>query len=122
MDPFLVGGLVAIFGIVPLILGFLIIPIDEIIFFRGVAQPPTSMVPFIFLKLLRSVFGPSVPWTHGPYGPMNSGVLLGEAMMASYKYSLHGPYRRYTFHGGFHKCGIPYQMDGLQWDFSHFNR
>ena len=36
----LVGGLVAIFGIFPLILG-IIIPIDELIFFRGVAQPPT---------------------------------------------------------------------------------
>ena len=37
----LVGGLVAIFGIFPSI-GLLIIPIDELIFFRGVAQPPTS--------------------------------------------------------------------------------
>ena len=35
----LVGGLVAIF-IFPYI-GFLIIPTDELIFFRGVAQPPT---------------------------------------------------------------------------------
>ena len=37
----LVGGLVAIFYF-PRNIGFLIIPIDEIIFFRGVAQPPTS--------------------------------------------------------------------------------
>ena len=36
----LVGGLVAMFYIFPYI-GFLIIPIDELIFFRGVAQPPT---------------------------------------------------------------------------------
>ena len=38
---FLVGGLVAIFYF-PINIGFLIIPIDEVIFFRGVAQPPTS--------------------------------------------------------------------------------
>ena len=38
---FLVGGLVAIFY-VPRNIGNLIIPIDELIFFRGVAQPPTS--------------------------------------------------------------------------------
>ena len=37
----LVGGLVAIFYL-PINIGFLIIPIDELIFFRGVAQPPTS--------------------------------------------------------------------------------
>ena len=36
----LVGGLVAIFYC-PINLGNLIIPIDELIFFRGVAQPPT---------------------------------------------------------------------------------
>ena len=36
----LVGGLVAIYFIFPYI-GLLIIPIDELIFFRGVAQPPT---------------------------------------------------------------------------------
>ena len=39
----LVGGLVAIFGIFPYI-GLLIIPIDELIFFRGVAQPPTRLI------------------------------------------------------------------------------
>ena len=37
---YLVGGLVAFFF--PRNIGFLIIPIDELIFFRGVAQPPTS--------------------------------------------------------------------------------
>ena len=37
----LVGGLVAILYF-PINIGFLIIPIDELIFFRGVAQPPTS--------------------------------------------------------------------------------
>ena len=37
----LVGGLVAMKFIFPCI-GNVIIPIDEIIFFRGVAQPPTS--------------------------------------------------------------------------------
>ena len=50
----LVGGLVAIFGIFrifPLILGcFLIIPTDELIFFRGVAQAPTSIGPEWFLE------------------------------------------------------------------------
>ena len=39
--PYLVGGLVAINSIFPYI-GNFIIPIDELIFFRGVAQPPTS--------------------------------------------------------------------------------
>ena len=41
----LVGGLVAmnfIFPYVPINIGNFIIPIDELIFFRGVAQPPTS--------------------------------------------------------------------------------
>ena len=38
---FLVGGLVAIFYF-PINIGFLIIPTDELIFFRGVAQPPTN--------------------------------------------------------------------------------
>ena len=41
----LVGGLVAINFIFPEILGIsynFIIPTDEVIFFRGVAQPPTS--------------------------------------------------------------------------------
>ena len=37
---FLVGGLVAIFYF-PINIGLLIIPIDELIFFRGVAEPPT---------------------------------------------------------------------------------
>ena len=36
----LVGGLVAIFDF-PINIGFIIIPIDELIFFRGLAQPPT---------------------------------------------------------------------------------
>ena len=40
VDPYLVGGLVAIFYF-PRNIGNLIIPIDELIFFRGVAQPPT---------------------------------------------------------------------------------
>ena len=38
--PYLVGGLVAIFYF-PIQLGIIIIPMDELIFFRGVAQPPT---------------------------------------------------------------------------------
>ena len=38
----LVGGLVAIFYF-PRNIGNVIIPIDELIFFRGVAQPPTSI-------------------------------------------------------------------------------
>ena len=37
----LVGGLVAILYF-PIFVGNVIIPIDEVIFFRGVAQPPTS--------------------------------------------------------------------------------
>ena len=37
----LVGGLVAMFCF-PMNIGNVIIPIDELIFFRGVAQPPTS--------------------------------------------------------------------------------
>ena len=41
-DGFLVGGLVAIFYF-PINIGNFIIPIDELIFFRGVGrQPPTS--------------------------------------------------------------------------------
>ena len=40
-DQYLVGGLVAIFSF-PIFIGNLIIPIDELIFFRGVAEPPTS--------------------------------------------------------------------------------
>ena len=40
---YLVGGLVAIFYF-PINIGFLIIPIDELIFFRGVAQPPTRFI------------------------------------------------------------------------------
>ena len=41
---YLVGGLVAMNFIFPEILGVaFIIPIDELIFFRGVAQPPTSI-------------------------------------------------------------------------------
>ena len=40
MEIWLVGGLVAIFYF-PINIGFRIIPIDELIFFRGVAQPPT---------------------------------------------------------------------------------
>ena len=39
-QPRLVGGLVAIF--IFLYIGNVIIPSDEVIFFRGVAQPPTS--------------------------------------------------------------------------------
>ena len=39
----LVGGLEHQFYF-PINIGFLIIPIDELIFFRGVAQPPTSQV------------------------------------------------------------------------------
>ena len=39
---FLVGGLVAIFYF-PINIGCLIIPIDELIFFRGVAQPPSTL-------------------------------------------------------------------------------
>ena len=38
-NPNLVGGLDAIFYF-PINIGFLIIPIDELIFSRGVAQPP----------------------------------------------------------------------------------
>ena len=54
--PLLVGGLVAIFY-VPRNIGNLIIPIDELIFFRGVAQPPTrnddysSMIIWCFPKM-----------------------------------------------------------------------
>ena len=40
---YLVGGLEHQFCF-PRNVGFLIIPIDELIFFRGVAQPPTSYV------------------------------------------------------------------------------
>ena len=43
----LVAGLVAIFGIFPYI-GNVIIPIDELIFFRGVAQPPTSFCWIVY--------------------------------------------------------------------------
>ena len=53
---YLVGGLVAIFY-VPRNIGNFIIPIDELIFFRGVAQPPTrnddysSMIIWGFPKM-----------------------------------------------------------------------
>ena len=40
--------LVAINFIFPLILGIIIIPIDELIFFRGVAQPPTRYSTTVF--------------------------------------------------------------------------
>ena len=42
VNKILVGGLVAIFYYFPMYIGFLIMPIDELIFFRGLAQPPTS--------------------------------------------------------------------------------
>ena len=45
-DVELVGGLVAIFYF-QIYIGLLIIPIDELIFFRGVAQPPTSWKMFL---------------------------------------------------------------------------
>ena len=43
LNSHLVGGLVAIFYF-PIYKGNLIIPTDELIFFKGVAQPPTSHV------------------------------------------------------------------------------
>ena len=56
----LVGGLVAINFIFPYI-GLLIIPIDEVIFFRGVAQPPTRSAftrgtPSLSIRTLRTKF------------------------------------------------------------------
>ena len=47
--PILVGGLVAIFYF-PINIGCLIIPIDELIFFRGVTQPPTRIRYHIWRK------------------------------------------------------------------------
>ena len=52
----LVGGLVAIFYF-PINIGLLIIPIDELIFFRGVAQPPTRNWNCIFS--IFPVMGPA---------------------------------------------------------------
>ena len=50
---YLVGGLVAIFYF-PILIGFLIIPIDELLFFRGVAQPPTSYLLVVKYGLLNT--------------------------------------------------------------------
>ena len=43
------------FFIFPLILGIIIIPIDELIFFRGVAQPPTRIISINFSSCARWV-------------------------------------------------------------------
>ena len=51
----LVGGLVAMFSF-PRNIGFLIIPIDELIFFRGVAQPPTRMDLIIWCQWRTLIF------------------------------------------------------------------
>ena len=53
---FPIHWLVAIFGIFPFILGIIwnvIIPIDELMFFRGVAQPPTSFRKLCLPSSLR---------------------------------------------------------------------
>ena len=42
----------------PINIGFLIIPIDELIFFRGVAQPPTS----IYMNQYSSIINQKGPW------------------------------------------------------------
>ena len=55
----LVGGLVAIFYF-SINIGFLIIPIDELIFFRGVAQPPTSQSCSIAIHIISYLFGANV--------------------------------------------------------------
>ena len=51
-------------------IGFLIIPIDELIFFRGVAQPPTRWPPWCFLHLSEflSLFVPSLATAAGWLG------------------------------------------------------
>ena len=54
-NPYLVGGLVAINFIFPYI-GLLIIPIDALIFFRGVAQPPTSFNMGLFPQLVSQTY------------------------------------------------------------------
>ena len=57
---FLVGGLVAIFYF-PRNIGFLIIPIDELLFFRGVGiQPPTSDVLEKFMDTIGYLNGSPV--------------------------------------------------------------
>ena len=61
-DQLLVGGLVAIFYC-PINIGFLIIPIDELIFFRGVAQPPTRTSININHRL-RSIKINQQYWVH----------------------------------------------------------
>ena len=50
----LVGALVAMNFIFPEILGIIIIPIDELIFFRGVAQPTNQDEATSFLAEVRS--------------------------------------------------------------------
>ena len=54
---FLVGGLVAMFYF-PINIGNLIIPVDELIFFRGVAQPPTRFgsIPTVFGMIPSSLY------------------------------------------------------------------
>ena len=55
----LVGGLEHQFYF-PINIGFLIIPIDELIFFRGVAQPPTRLD---CITISGSIFGPHLSGT-----------------------------------------------------------
>ena len=55
-DPKLVDGLVAINFIFSIYWVAFIIPIDELIFFRGVAQPPTSQgLSFILIATLDPI-------------------------------------------------------------------
>ena len=57
----LVGGLVAIFYF-PIYWVSVLIPIDEVIFFRGVAQPPTSLILFsIFIGMTWQFLTPWKP-------------------------------------------------------------
>ena len=64
-NPFLVGGLVAIFYC-SINIGLLIIPIDDLIFFRGVFQPPTRfdihLMSILFKKQNVIRWSPPITW------------------------------------------------------------
>ena len=62
----LVGGLVAIWFIFTEILGIIIIPIDALIFFRGVKKPPTRYVYISWVILKCQLVDASEQAPRGP--------------------------------------------------------
>ena len=95
----LVGGLVAMFYF-PINIGFLIIPIDELIFFRGVAQPPTSQSISIKAHHFFSRWSPPVL------------EVMAQALAQRHGYVL--PKEEPLAAGGFHMAG------GTGWQ-THFS-